>query len=202
VINALGYAPANASDLARVTTSPLQASNITTTGTLTVAQGADLGIRWPNDAYGGGSDTARITLESAGGEATRMRFTITNDPDDMIEFNTPATNGVKINTWTVHHDGNTRFVSGRTQVNSYSSQVGYLRSDYNFFDVFPPAGYTMSNLAAFTASIGIVYYQGGVNGDDTIWCEWQALGDRVRVWVANSEQRYYPVANWLGIWRI
>jgi hypothetical protein len=202
VVNALGYAPANASDLARVTTSPLQASNITTTGTLTVAQGANLGIRWPNDAYGGGSDTARITLESAGGEATRMTFTITNDADDQFEFWAPSYNGLKMNGYTVHHDFNTTFVSSSAYSTSgFTNQVGSFNYGANYFDVYPPAGYTMSHIVAFIPSIHVIHFAGGVNGDDSLMNTYEYLSDRIRVRVQNTEQRSTPAANWLAIWR-
>jgi len=202
VVNALGYAPANASDLTRVTTSPLQASNATITGTLTVAQGADLGIRWPNDAYGGGSDTARITLESAGGEAIRMRFTMTNDADDQFEFSAPSDGGLKMNGYPVHHDGNAVFTSGTSYSNSgFTNQVGSWNFGANHFDVYPPGGYTMAHLAAFIPSIHVIHFAGGVNGDDSMVCTWSNLGDRIRVYVQNTEQRSTPAANWLAIWR-
>jgi hypothetical protein len=202
VVNALGYAPANASDLSRVTTSPLQASNITTTGTLTLAQGADLGIRWPNDAFGGGADTARITLESAGGENTRMRFTMTNDAEDQFEFSAPSYNGLTMNGYVVRHDANLQFTSGTSYSNSgFTNQVGSWNFGANHFDVYPPGGYSMGNLVAFIPSIHVIHFAGGVNGDDSLVCTWGNLGDRIRVYVQNTEQRSTPAANWLAIWR-
>jgi hypothetical protein len=202
VINALGFTPANQSDLTRVTTSPLQASNITATGTLTVAQGADLGIRWPNDAFGGGSDTARITLESAGGEAIRMRFTMTNDADDQFEFSAPSNGGLKMNGYPVHHDGNAVFTSGTNySISGFTNQVGTWNFGANYFDVYPPGGYTMAHLAAFIPSIHVIHYAGGVDGNDSLVCTWSNLGDRIRVYVQNTEQRSTPAANWLAIWR-
>jgi len=202
VVNALGFTPANQSDLARVTTSPLQASNITTTGTLTVAQGAGLGIRWPNDSFGGGGDTASITLESAGGEGTRMRFTMTNDDDDYFEFTSPNINGMKMNSWSVLNDGNAVFTSGTNYSTSgFTNQVGSWNFGANHFDVYPPGGYTMAHLAAFIPSIHVIQFAGGVNGDDSMVCYWENLGDRARVYVQNTEQRSTPAANWLAIWR-
>ena len=47
---------------------------------------ANDGIIWPNDAFGGGGDSASITLESAGGEDTRMVFRLTNDAGDKFQF--------------------------------------------------------------------------------------------------------------------
>ena len=47
---------------------------------------ANDGVIWPNDAFGGGGDSASITLESAGGEDTRMVFRLTNDAGDKFQF--------------------------------------------------------------------------------------------------------------------
>lgn len=69
----------------------------TLTGKLGVKHGADKGIHFPLDAYGGSGDTARITLEALSGEATRMRFTITNDADDVAEFMLPSTDNLLVN---------------------------------------------------------------------------------------------------------
>lgn len=85
--------------------------------------------------------------------------------------------------------------------NSYTNIVGSWHDSYNFFDVFPPAGKTMGNLVAFLPSIAVLHYAGTVNGDDSTRCTWANLGDRVRVWVQNTEQRWYPAANWIAFWR-
>jgi hypothetical protein len=202
VVNALGYAPANASDLARVTTSPLQASNITTSGVLTVAPGSDRGIRFPNDSFGGSGDTARITLESAGGEATRMRFTMTNDADDFFEFSAPNLNGMRMNGWTVRNDGNLNFQFGAAySATGFTNQVGSFNYGANYFDVYPPAGYTMAHIVAFIPSIHVIHFAGGVNGDDSLMNIYEIYSDRIRVRVQNTEQRSTPAANWLAIWR-
>jgi hypothetical protein len=70
----------------------------------------------------------------------------------------------------------------------------------NFFDVFPPGGKTMSNLVAFTSSISIIEFAGSVNFDDTLIGRYENLGDRIRVWSFNTEQRSLPASNYLAIW--
>jgi hypothetical protein len=219
VVNALGFTPANQSDLTRVTTSPLQASNITTTGTLTVAQGSALGIRWPNDAFGGGGDTASITLETAGyygsglpAEATRMVLKVTNDAGytgDKIAFDVPDANSVGIlrvannQVYPFYNWLNIAFTSGvSTSTSGFTNQVGSWNFGANYFDVYPPESYTMAHLVVFIPSIYIIHFAGGVNGDDSMVCTWSNLGDRIRVYVQNTEQRSTPGANWLAIWRI
>ncbi len=106
ITNALGYIPVNPTNLTNQSGTALTGSTAVLSGKLTVAAGPTNGIHWPNDAYGGGGDTARITLESASGEATRMRFTMTNDTDDYFEFSAPHINGLKMNGNTVLNAGN------------------------------------------------------------------------------------------------
>jgi hypothetical protein len=58
----------------------------------------------------------------------------------------------------------------------------------------------MANLLAFIPSIAVVHYAGGVDANDSIRCQWSNLGDRIRVWVQNTEQRSTPAANYLALW--
>lgn len=82
----------------------------------------------------------------------------------------------------------------------YTNIVGSWSNDANYFDVFPPVGRTMVNLVAFIPSIHAIHYAGAVNGDDSMRCSYSYLGDRIRVYVQNTEQRSTPAANWLAIW--
>jgi hypothetical protein len=94
------------------------------------------------------------------------------------------------------------FISGNTtySTSGFTNQVGSWNDGANYFDVFPPAGKTMANLVAFIPSIAVIHYAGGVNGDDSMRCTWSNLGNRIRVYVQNTEQRSTPAANWLAIW--
>jgi len=83
---------------------------------------------------------------------------------------------------------------------SFTNQVGSFNDGANYFDVYPPAGKTMGNLVAFIPSIHVVHYAGGVDGNDSIRCTYSYFGDRIRVWVQNTEQRSTPAANYLVIW--
>jgi hypothetical protein len=95
------------------------------------------------------------------------------------------------------------FTYGNTQYSSsgFTNQVGSWNNGANYFDVLPPSGKTMSNLEAFIPSVAVIHYAGGVDGNDSIRCTWEAQSDRIRVWVQNTEQRSTPAANWLAIWR-
>lgn len=94
------------------------------------------------------------------------------------------------------------FVAGNTvfSTSGFTNQVGSWNNNANYFDVFPPAGKTMSSLVAFIPSIAVIHYAGGVNGDDSMRCTWSQLSDRIRVYVQNTEQRSTPAANYLAIW--
>ena len=92
-------------------------------------------------------------------------------------------------------------VSGaQYSTSGYTNQVGSFNDGANFFDVFPPAGKSMGNIVAFIPSIHVIHYAGGVNGDDSMRCTYSYLGDRIRVYVQNTEQRSTPAANYLAIW--
>jgi hypothetical protein len=95
-----------------------------------------------------------------------------------------------------------RFTFGNTvfSTSGFTNQVGSWNDGANFFDVFPPAGKTMGNLTAFIPSIAVLHYAGVVNFDDSTRCTWSNLGDRIRVYVQNTEQRSTPAANYLAIW--
>ena len=94
------------------------------------------------------------------------------------------------------------FISGQQYSTSgYTNQVGSFNDGANYFDVFPPAGKSMSNLAGFIPSIHVIHYAGGVDGNDSIRCTYSYLDDRIRVYVQNTEQRSTPAANYLAIWR-
>jgi len=91
---------------------------------------------------------------------------------------------------------------GNTQYSTsgYTNQVGSWNNSRNYFDVFPPSGKSMGNLIAFMPSIAVIHYAGGVDGNDSLRCTWSNLGDRIRVYVQNTEQRSTPAANWLAVW--
>jgi hypothetical protein len=85
-------------------------------------------------------------------------------------------------------------------VAAFSNIVGLWDNTQNFFDVFPPAGKTMGNLVAFTAGISVIRFAGTVDGNDALRCIWQIQGDRIRVWVQNTEQSGAPAGNYLAVW--
>lgn len=91
-------------------------------------------------------------------------------------------------------------VSGAQYTTGFSNQVGSFNDAANFFDVFPPAGKSMANIVAFIPSIHVIHYAGGVDGNDSMRCTYSYLGDRIRVYVQNTEQRSFPAANYLAIW--
>jgi microcystin-dependent protein len=98
---------------------------------------------------------------------------------------------------------------------SYGSTTVAYYSSSTFFDIFPPSGYTMSNLMAFMPAYAsqqnntwywwyyYSYYYNYNSGDIT----WSALSDRIRVYISNDYYYYYYYyynnqrINWMAIWR-
>ena len=91
-------------------------------------------------------------------------------------------------------------ISGVQYVAGFTNIVGSWNDGANFFDIFPPAGKSMGNLVAFIPSVHAIWYAGGVNQDDATRCSYVYFGDRIRVYVQNTEQRLPPAANYLVIW--
>ena len=92
-------------------------------------------------------------------------------------------------------------ITGGSAVNC----VGFTNSfswddNSNYFDVFPPQGYSMNNLRGFMASLSKIYFAGKVDDTDNLRTQWTVLGDRVRVWVQNNEQRDIPAGNYIALW--
>lgn len=94
--------------------------------------------------------------------------------------------------------------SGEVATTSRSTVIGTsLASNwsYNFADIYPPAGFTMSHLIGFMCSPAIIYFNGGVNSDDTLYCRYQKQLDRVRIICQNSENRAVSSINYLAMWQ-
>lgn len=109
-----------------------------------------------------------------------------------------------INNWSswaqVNTSSSLRFTYGHSGTGSFSNIVGQFDNNRNFFDVFPPFGFTMSNLVGFIPSIRYIAFAGGVDGNDSLRCFAEYRFDRIRVFVQNTEQRAAPFASYLAIW--
>lgn len=130
---------------------------------------------------------------SKAGDTMTGFLTLSGTPTSALHATTKQYVDTRIPVYTFT-TGNTEYTYG------YTNQVGSWNNSYNWVDVYPPAGKTMANLQAFIPSIAVIHYAGGVNGDDSMRCTWANLGDRIRIWVQNTEQRSTPAANWLAVW--
>lgn len=136
------------------------------------------------------STTAEFAQKSTTQPASTNNTTIATTEFVQAALSNFSTNGIDTITY-----GNTVY-----STSGYTNQVGSFNNSRNYFDVFPPSGKSMGNLVAFIPSIAVVHYAGGVDGNDSIRCTWQAQSDRIRVWVQNTEQRSTPAANYLAVW--
>lgn len=69
------------------------------------------GIKFTDNILGGGGDVAKMYITGTG-EAQQLTFEVQNDADDIINFITPANNGLKKNGNTIWHAGNDGSGSG------------------------------------------------------------------------------------------
>ena len=84
--------------------------------------------------------------------------------------------------------------------NSISSSF-HNNFNYNYANVYPPSGYSMSNLVGFIPSIAWLAFSGDVNYDDRLWCRYQILSTRVKVTCQISENHTNSKINYLAIWQ-
>jgi hypothetical protein len=71
-----------------------------------VLQLSNSGLKFADNAFGGGGDIAKMYLATKGGEATTMTFEVENDSDDTINFITPSSTGLTHNNNIILDTGN------------------------------------------------------------------------------------------------
>lgn len=169
-------------------------STNTTSGAVTISGG--LGV--VGNVYAG-------NVSGVNGSFTSISGNLVGNVSGTASFANQLTNNISINGVPFNGtssitipDGRYKIQSGRNEVLTFTG--GGDNFNYNYFDLFPPLGYTMNHLAGFTASAAIVHYNGVVDWNDSTYCTYTRLNDRIRVWVFNTEQRHYGSANWLAIW--
>jgi hypothetical protein len=59
----------------------------------------------------------------------------------------------------------------------------------------------MANFVGGVPSIQAIYFAGGVDFNDNLYCRAQSMSDRIRIQCGNSEQRMPAVAQYVAIWQ-
>ena len=88
------------------------------------------------------------------------------------------------------------------RINTTNAHAFATNFNYNRTYIYPPTGYTVSNLTAFIPSLNMVHFNGDVNSDDTLFCNYQVdyTNNRVIVICNNSENRADSRINYLAVW--
>jgi len=141
---------------------------------------------WATPATGGAAYTLPTASTSTLGGVKVDGTTVTINGSGVITANVQTAQGYLI-------------TKGTTQAYGFTNSFEFDNSA-NYFDVFPPAGYTMSQYAGGIVSIAYIYFAGAVDGNDALRCIADLLPDRFRVYVQNTEQRALPSANWIAFW--
>lgn len=129
---------------------------------------------------------------------------------NSIEF------GAEVNVqsnWLENSPGSDQFIQNRpfTEIKcTHGSLVtipasnGYYQFDFtrNWVDIYPPSGFNIYHLKGFVPSIGEINFSGDVDGNDTLWCNYQVnyTAGKIRVVCNNSESRARSIINYLAIW--
>jgi hypothetical protein len=106
-----GNVSLNAADItAALTYTPANLANSTFTGRVRFKEGANYGFGFSDNAFGGGGDSASITLVRANnattGENQELRIAVANDAADIINLVAPSNDGVQVNGNKIWHAGN------------------------------------------------------------------------------------------------
>lgn len=83
----------------------------------------------------------------------------------------------------------------------FTNIVGDFSDASNYHDVFPPAGFNMTQLQGFVASMSLISFAGDVDGNDAMRTVSAILPDRIRTWCQNTEQKATPAINYIAFWR-
>lgn len=96
-----------------------------------------------------------------------------------------------------------KFTYGRLQTSNVNNGQNMSNYSYNRAFVYPPSGFNLSHLVGFIPSISEVYFGGNVDGNDTLWCNYQTdyTNNRVIVICNNSESRSAAKVHYIAIWK-
>jgi hypothetical protein len=99
-------------------------------------------------------------------------------------------------------DGTTLKNGGYAVLNNYSITYGVYGTSGSVNYVYPPTGKTISQLVGFIPSSRSIYFNGGVDYNDSLYCYYEVQTANNRIYVAcyNSEQRGEGSFNFLAIW--
>ena len=91
-----------------------------------------------------------------------------------------------------------RYVS---TTHTYAEARAWGRGIYSYVNIYPPSGYSMSQLVFYAASPAWIPFAGGVDGNDTMRCHVYKYSSYFRVYVGNSEQRHASQVGWYALWK-
>lgn len=80
---------------------------------------------------------------------------------------------------------------------------GFFQNDFtkNFKKLYPPAGYNMSNLVGFIASMSEIYPSGDVDNNDIFFCKYELRADHIIVICQSKENRENSRFNYKATWQ-
>lgn len=118
-----------------------------------------------------------------------------------MTINSPALTGTPTAPTAANGTSNTQIATTEFVKNAFRNFLTITSgTNTNGHTIYPPSGYTMSNLVAFIPSIQQVHYSGDVDYNDSTFCYGTIGGSYITLTVYSTEQRSAAYANWVAIW--
>ena len=129
-----------------------------------------------------------------------LAFTVSMlDHLNSIEFGAEA--NVQVD-WNMESISSDAFIKNKP-FKKIEMTSGAVTSNGSISYVYPPTGFSISNLWAFIPSIRTIYFNGDVDDSDTLYCFYavETANNRIRIECQNTENRGNSGVNYLGIWK-
>lgn len=123
----------------------------------------------------------------------------------MLDHLNSIESGAEVNVqsdWDMDTPGSDAYIKNRP-FKKLQMTSGAVSSSGSISYVYPPVGFTISNLWAFIPSIRTIYFNGDVDDSDTLYCFYavETANNRIRIECQNTENRGNSGVNYLGIWK-
>ena len=174
---------------------PFESSEIKTVHTLRYATFGTAETSWLWSDFARPFETKQIPdnlltqLQAIGGKAESTTVTALNNKVAALET---AISNLRIPKIIV--DSDQRYVQAHQSGNNYDN------TNKNYIYVYPPDGYTMTNLSGFLPSMRQIKFSGDVDDNDGLWCKWLFDSEKITVICGSVEMREVSQVSYIAVW--
>jgi hypothetical protein len=134
-----------------------------------------------------GNDSGNYLAKPTGGPDARNGLLSSQDKFKIDNFTDPLSQII---------------IDNQTGVSITNRQPGSNENNFNFnyVDIFPPTGKSITDLKGFICSIAEFQYSGNVDDNDTLFCKYRIEATKIRVICGGAEFDGNPQINYSAIW--